>query len=317
MIRIATLMMVLIATIGNGSAWCGPFDILNETFFCDNWNVLDKECAPKMHIESYKHVRGGVNITGFDNMSVIDGVQYVNGHPEDLAIVKYKAWHTDITGSVDDFVHTLTVAETCSMGNNTTTAELYILFTWNKRVAFGPAHFGWKPVEEPLTVHCSVDSPAIFNNSIGDYKITITSYNNSVMPYTLIYLPDRWNIVKETVEYKSNIITYNHKIGWLTSDNNGSEYVKFINTPSQVRDPTGMVLRQAGYYVINDAPLDWNMLNISVFTPYVEIDDVPCHVTVVHSKPSDYVQWKLMLAFLAFVVFCVGIAYGVTRSWRR
>ena len=307
---------MIVLTVGNASAWFGPFEINNATVFEDNWSTLDVNNIAKVHTSSHKHVRGYVNISGFENSCVLGGVQYVNGSPEDSAIVKYKAWHTEITGNVEEFVHTLTLSETCYMGNNTTGARLDISLSWEKRVAFGAGHFGWQTVNEPLVVEDSVDSPEVFDNSVDNYTVIITSYNNSVTPYTLIYLPARWNIVKENVAYNGSSTTWYPVIGMVETTSNGVEYVDFIDRSLHVVDPDHVIMRVDKYYVINEAPLDWELLEISVQTPYVSYDDLAWDVTVVHSKPSDYISWGLIVVFVFVLVVFVVAGYYVVNAGR-
>ena len=308
---------MIVLTVGNASAWFGPFEIKNETFYDGEWGIVDEHGTPDKITKSSGHVRGWVGIVGFENMSVLDGVNYVNESPHKVAIVKKKAWHTKVSGKVRSFKTSFNVVDTdYTDGNDTTTATLHTIFKWKYKVNCDPV-FGcdWDNAEDKLTVVDVVDSPEVFNNSLGNYTVIITSYNNSVTPYTLIYLPPRWNIIKETVVYKNSSASWCPVLGVVKTNANGTEYVDFIDSPLYVADTDHVIMRVDDYYVINEAPLDWGALEISVQTPYVLVDDLAWHVVVVHSKPSDYIAWKLIVVFVFVLgVFLVAGYYAVNAG---
>jgi len=311
---------ILVATAGNGSAWFGPFEINNETFFHGDWSVAADTGTPVKNWKNSTHISAWVDITGFRNESIINETRYVNGSAKDFAIVSRSAEYSMSAGE-----QKISFKSTCSVSDyfvlnktNTTTATQTSTLIYEVKVCSLLSGCKWveKPPEK-LTVSYTTKSPETFKNTINNYDITITSYNNSVTPYTLIHIPPCWKIIKETVEYKNNTTHYQNKTGWVTTNSKGTEHVRFLNNTLHVEDPTYTISRCAEYYVINEAPLNWTMLNISVFTPYVEITDVPCHITVMHSKPSDHVHWEILLVLISFIALCTIVSYKVITGWRR
>ena len=287
----------------------GPFSILNEKVFDEDWSIADGIGDPVKDVKSSNHVRGWIDIVGFRNMSVIDEVRYVNGTPSTFAIVKRDAWHTPIDGVVVSFTSTSSVDD----HYNYTTAAQHTSFHWKKRVC---TIFGcrWKHYYEHLTVSYTTESPEVYNNTINDYEITITSYNNSVTPYTLIYVPGRYNIIKKIVEYKGNTTSCYNLTGLVKTNDRGTEHVRFLNEPGATLDENETITRRAEYYVINEAPLNWSLLNISVCTPYVVKNDTICNVTIYNSKPSDFVAWKPMVTLIGILSsFLIGIGIATGR----
>ena len=309
---------MIVLTVGNASAWFGIFEIKDETFFDGDWCVADAHGTPIKDVRTnHAHIHGWIDIVGFRNMSVINGTRYVNGTPSSFVIAKRGAWYEVPEGAVFvSFENIYSAFDTYDQNKNiTTTASQETIFKWKRWVCVAGIGCYWAKHTEYLTVSDTVDSPYIFNNNIDNYTIVITSYNNSVTPYTLIYVPYRLNIIKETVEYKNNNTQCHNKTGWVTTNSKGTEHVRFLNKTLRVEDPTHTITRRSEYYVINEAPLDWELLNISVHTPYVVHDDLAWDVTVVHSKPSDYISWKLMVVFVfVLVVFLVAGYYAVNAG---
>lgn len=310
--RIQIFFFLIVFLMSNASAWVGPFEIQNESFFDCDWSIADKHGNPVKDVKSSSHIRAWIDIIGFENESIIDETRYVNGSAKDFAIVKRDAWHTPVDGKVVSFTSTYSIAD----HNNTTTATQSTIFHWKYKVC-GLLGCHWVHVHEYLSVSHTAESPEKFNNSIDDYEITITSYNNSVSPYTLIYVPDHDNIIKVTVKYKNNVSKWYNRTGWITTNAKGTEHVEFINETWQVRDHSDMITRRSGFNVINEAPLDWSLLNISVYTPYIEKNNATWNVAVINSKPSDFTSWKLILVFLiTIVVFILG-CYVAVKGVRR
>ena len=286
-----------------------PLNIINEKVFDDDWSIADKIGDPVKDVKSSGHVRGWINIVGFRNMSVIDGVRYVNGTPSTFAIVKRDAWYTSVDGVVVSFTSTSSTDD----HYNYTTAVQHTVFHWKYKVC-GVFGCHWVHVLEYLTVSYTAESPEVYNNTIDDYEITITSYNNSVTPYTLIYVPGRYNIIKHNVAYKGNITSCYNLTGLVKTNDRGTEHVRFLNEPGETLDENETITRRAEYYVINEAPLNWSLLNISVYTPYIVKNDPMCNVTIYNSKPSDFVAWKPMVTLIGILAsFLIGIGIATGR----
>jgi hypothetical protein len=302
---------------GTSVAWSGPFEVLNENFFDGDWSIADAEGTPNKNVKSSNHIRGWIDIIGFENMSIIDEVNYVNGSAREFAIVKRKAWHTSVPGKVVSFKSICSVIDTDYVyANDTTSAVQHTHFHWKKKVC-GLYGCHWVHHNEYLTVSYTVDSPITFNNTIDDKTVIITSYNNSINPYTLIYIHDRYNVIKTTVEYKNNTAKRCNRTGLVTTNDRGTEHVEFISNEWYIPDPNLTITRRSGYYVINEAPLNWSLLNISVFTPYIEHDDKNWNVTTINSKPSDFYDIEGIVVFVAMISILISGAYIALKGGSR
>lgn len=309
-----TLLFFLVFVLISQNASAGwlptPFDIIDEKVFDEDWEVADNIGEPIKVVKSDGHIRGWIDIVGFRKMCVINMTEYVNGSPKDFAIVKRDAWHTPINGEVVSFVTSASTIDEVGY----TTAIQDTEFHWKYKVytLFGSY---WKHVYEYQTITYSTRSPDTFNNSIDDYEITITSYNNSVTPYTLIYVPPRDNIIKQSVHYKNDTVSWYDLTGLVNENNRGTEHVQFLDETGFAIDENKTIHRRAEYFVINEAPLNWSLLDVRVFTPYIEKTDVVCNATVYNSKPSDFVAEKPIIIFVGILAsFLIGICIVVRRA---
>lgn len=304
------LVLVLLSSNASAGFWdnTGPFSILGAEVFDGDWSIADKHGNPVKDIKSSGHIRAWIDIIGFENESIIDEVRYVNGSAKDFAIIKRNAWHTPVERVVS-FTSTCSVSDS----DNTTTAVQDTIFHWKyKKCTLFGCH--WVHVWEYLTVSITVDSPEIFNNSIDDYEITITSYNNSVTPYTLIYIPNRVNIIKHSVHYKNDTSSWYNLTGLVKTNSRGTEHIRFFNESAFIIDENETITRRAEYFVINEAPLNWSLLNIHVYTPYIDESGLFCNVTVYNSEPSDFVAWKPLITLIGILSsFLVGICIVTGR----
>jgi len=293
------------------AAWSipAPFNIVNEKVFDGDWSVADHDGNPVKVVRSNQHIRGWIDIIGFREMCLINETMYVNGSPKDFAIVRRKAWHTPVNGKVVSFTSTYGITDE----GNMTTASQTTNFHWKKKKC-GVWGCHWVYHQESQMISYSTKSPEVFDNSINDYEITITSYNNSVTPYTLIWVPNRWNIVKHRVNYKNDTALWYNLTGLVDKNSRGTEHVKFFDTTGYSIDVNKTIARRGGFFVINEAPLNWSLLNISVFTPYIERDDPVCNVTIYNSKPSDFVSWKPIVMVVGIMMsFMVGVCIAFYR----
>lgn len=147
-------------------------------------------------------------------------------------------------------------------------------------------------------------------------SVDITSYNNSVTPYSLISVHITDNITSTEIVYKNTSSVYHHKIGFLTADEDDGEYFDFVDESVWLPDESNIVTIRGGYYVINEAPLNLSELCINVSTPYDTYEVNNYNVTTINSEPADYIQWEVMIVFLAFLGLCIASARMAVRRFR-
>jgi len=311
------------------SAWDlpSPLNILDEKVFDGDWSVADDTGTPIViwkdncyaADECSPTISAWIDITGFRNESVINETRYVNGSARQFAIVKRGAeYHTpgncvfvsfeSVLVSVIDYEY--------DDGRIVTEATQESTFEYKEWICYkvGLIEFCyWQHYTDIFHVAYRTDAPNEFDNTIDNYEITITSYNNSVTPYTLIYMPPRENIIKQSVHYRNDTASWYNLTGLVKTNDRGTEHVRFLNETGYIVDENETITRRAEYFVINEAPLNWSLLNVSVYTPYTEQYPI-CNATIYNSKPSDFVAWKPMVTLIGILLsFLIGIGIATGR----
>jgi len=311
------------------SAWDlpAPLNILNEKVFDDDWSIADDPGKPIVVWKDNCYgssdcaitISAWIDIKGFRNESTINGTRYVNGSARDFAIIERGAKHhtpgncvfvsfESVLVSVIDYEY--------DDGHIVTSATQESTFVYKEWICYwvGLIEFCyWQYYTDIFRVSYATDAPYEFNNTINNYEITITSYNNSVTPYTLLYMPSRENIIKQSVQYRNDTASWYNLTGLVKTNDRGAEHVRFLNETGYTIDENETITRRSEYFVINEAPLNWSLLNISVYTPYIVKNDTICNITIYNSKPSDFVAWKplvTLIGILSSFLIGVGIANG-------
>ena len=146
-------------------------------------------------------------------------------------------------------------------------------------------------------------------------SVVIVCHNNSVTPYSLIDVVVDKNVTSTTIEYKNKTYTYHYKTGLLTSEDE-HVYFDFVNATAWLPDPKKLVYRRAGFYVIDAAPITINNINITCSDPYRTVVATDYDITIINSKPSDYISIKTIIAFLSFIGLFLFVALvAVRRAW--
>lgn len=296
------------------------FDVLDERFFDGAWtNVSEGE--PVKTVQTSGHIRGWIDIVGFESLCNIDGVDYVEGDPANAAIVKYDAWDT-IDGwnsNVDYLTKTLSLIDD---GENVT-AKLHVDLLWHtsRLRCSGSAETGGRHCWISKTYHretanfYAVELCPDVLTPIENITASITIQNNSFSPYTSVSVPTQANIVSTEFIYKNNTVKHYHSLGWITNNSNGNEHVEFLNKSFWIEDDDQNVIRHQGdQCIINEAPLNLSELQITISSPYTTKNVTDYNVTMINSKPSDYIQFEMIMIFLIVIGVLVWGTINCARS---
>jgi len=305
------VMLVTIPSVEAGVMNTTEFIInwLGREYWDGDWSVADKIGNPVKNVKSSGHIRGWIDIVGFRNMSVIDGVCYVNGTPASFAIVKRDAWHTTVDGVVVSFTSTSSVDD----HYNYTTAAQHTIFHWKYEVCplLGPCY--WVHVWEYLTVSYTVDSPKTFTTRIPDVCVYIKSHNRTVAPVTYIYVPvenhsSMEDVMISRVCYNGSTVSRHDQVGWVMKNNRGTEHVEFVDDgkhPSWCKDDDQSEIDHCGRLVtIFDPDFNMSLLNISLHTPYETryVTNYSTDIVTSHVKINIPLLKVIMLLVGSFMV---------------
>lgn len=267
-------------------------------------------------VENREVVWGYVGVF-FENMSRINGeyripsddaIQIASGSWDEVRSDEYDRdgkWRQHLWG-VEDAIQYVA-------NNGTVSAMIDITVKWAHKRRNMEGRYDYQNHTSRATFSDTATMPTILNRTYSN--ATIVCHNNSVTPYSLIAVHIDENVTSTEIVYRNRSSTYHNKIGILTSDGE-REYFDFIDEPAWLPDASNIVTRRGGYYVINEAPLNMSELIITVSTPYTSYEVVDYNVTVIHSKPTDYVHWEVMAMFLSLLGLFVAIPYILLRRLR-
>jgi len=255
----------------------------------------------------------------FNKLSKIGGEYCIPD--EDSIIIDSGSWHS--VGSSEWKIKKKSKG-IWSIHNETTheildgviTAKIKIIVRWYHSRSGRDGSRSYNNHTSVATFYDSAVMPRVLN-STPDTTVTIVCHNNSVTPYSLIDLNVSDTIVSTDITYKKATSSRCDRLGMLAKDD---EFMFFdfsrerkLFTP----DKKNTITIRNGLYVINEAPLERDNLSINVSTPYNTYPVDNYNVTVINSTPSDYIHWKVMIAFLSSLCLFVAMAYILIARMRR
>jgi len=299
------------------------FDVLDMDFFDGDWSIVSGHGTPVKTVQANGNIRGWIDIVGFENMCNIGGKNYVDGDPDDLAIVKYGAWDT-IDGwnsNVDHFKKTRSV--TCD-GENVT-AKLHLDLLWHTsrlRCSCSPeggCHCWISKTyhRETANFHVSEPCPNMLT-PIENVTAKITFYNHSRSPVAFIDVEPPEYVIKTIFTYNNSSITRHDLVGWVLSTTEGTEYVGFSSNSTvwQIDKNQSMITRRGNSVVIRDRHFNLSKLNISMDTPYSRHYIGNLTMTMVEpAKPKVGVLAKILMVLSVSVIGIIMIVGVVRRSF--
>ena len=259
-------------------------------------------------VQSHQHIRGIVDIVGFEQMVCIDGVYYILGAPDDHAIIKTKLWDTglywnnnlDYIQITDERIYTV---------DNITTVEVDIHLKWHHSKKRKPPGKGIKKTyyHEYATFTASRAAPQQYpNTTIPELNVIV--YNDSIKPKTIIHLPATAYILGYTIEFQNESIEYFNSVLSIETQDNGLPFGNITTVQSQsIYADSEMFSRAGSNIIINSTEIN-DSLRIYVMTPF---DDLEINYTVTNYSDAqmlDHVQLSsafslLMLAWVIVFLF--------------
>ena len=253
----------------------------------------------------------------FDKMSMIDGEYCIPN--TDAVLIDSGSWYSLACAPKKDGwwmgVRSINDRTKYAIDDDVITARINVTVRW----------YYARHKDDGTTIYNNMVSVATFSDTKPmptilseppNASATIVSQNNSVSPYSIIDVIIDEDIVSTEVIYKNRSSGYYNQVGEL----NSSDELKYFNFrreyPIWLPNQSNIVTRRSGYYIINEAPLSLGKLTINVSTPYQTQAISNYNVTVINSKPSDYIYWKVMFTFLATLGVFIMISYNLLRRFR-
>ena len=223
-------------------------------------------------VQSHKHIRGIVDIVGFDQMVCIDGEYYIPGAREDHAIIKTKLWDTGLYWN-NNLDYIMITDERISTVDNNTAVEIDIHLKWHHSKKRKPPGKGIKKTyyHEYATFTASRPAPQSYPETIIP-ELNVAVYNDSIKPKTIIHLPDTAYILGYMIEFHNESIEYFNSVLSVETQDNGHPFGNITRVQSQsIYEDSEMFSRAGQNIIINSTEID-DSLRIYAMTAFDEIE---------------------------------------------
>jgi hypothetical protein len=255
-------VFLILFLIPAASGYTGLFSILDEQYISNISDLPYSAGSPTISWQEQGHIRAWVNIVGFKNITRIDGIDYIDGKPESLALVQYevKASHPGIRDSLDK---SLSVNQS---GNNTI-ASLHVVLKYHTINCDDTGCWISGRFTEGKDFTDSELSPLIYP-SIKTGSANITEYNNSINPHVAISLNLPGNISKVTFSYGSDSLTHYFMQGHVEQTAKGVHFLNLSERDFWTANTESMQHLDTWVMIPNSSRPDYSKLSIEISNPY-------------------------------------------------
>ena len=290
------------------------FEYLNSDKIVTNVADIDYSgsgCTSDQTVQSSEHIRGWIDIIGFEDTVKIDGIMYSDTSP--VPILKYSVWG-DGFGSGDTMDSITVTAVRESTVSDFTTAEIDIHLEWHhtshhsSTTCDAEGHcttITWTETDyydDYATFSKSVESPMQYP-IIEPSPIEVLCYNNSSLsPKLIINLPPVNNTIGYHIEFDNESIEYYHNVLTVEELTNGFPYGNLTTYNSNsIYEDSDTFSRIKNNIVINSSAVN-ESLKIFIITPY---DEQQINYTVMNK--SDVLKIEKMHVMSMFNIFVLSM----------
>lgn len=309
--RMLLILVLMLPPCASAEINDSIFDVLGMEAFNGDWSNVTGSGAPEKKVHWDGHIKGWIDITGFENVAVIDSCEHVLGSPCDNAIIQYDAWHTfthlwDLGLCFNDNVDHLLTNVRCFEDGDYVVAVLDVKLLWHSTSADGGKDY----VTETMSISTRELSPNVFNDMIDMPTAIITFYNDSWSPVAFIDVEAPESVIKTTYTYNNISITEYNTVGLIHDS-----YVEFVNDSTiWEADPNQTIMTRRGdSAVVMDRNFTASNLTITLDTPYSQhnVTNITLHI-VEQKKPRVGLLVKV-LSVLGCSMTAIILVVGVVR----
>lgn len=292
------------------SASSGIFDVLNETEYNGSLDIVSEYLEPVLDIQTSGHIRGWVDIVGFNNTVNINGTRYTN---VSSPAIQYDIWDIGLYWNNNfDFITVTDIRHSVS-GNNTT-AEIDIHLLWHHstlkhrtvpKMGGGSRcvpYISKNYTHEYATLHTVAQSPLRYPE-LNITTTNITIYDNSFNPHVDIHTPVQPFEVKTVFTYQNETIIRYTKTGYAsTGAVNMSDCLYWESESDIFRYRNEKV-------IIDNMGVDGfnpNNLEITTFSPYESITQNNYSISAVQFDTSGGLTPKVLTYLSILLIFAIG-----------
>jgi len=309
--KVLLVMIFFFIVIPTASAYSGVFDILNEKAYNESLDIVTEYKIPEQTVQESEHIRGWVDIVGFNKSVRLNGTEYSDGSEP---IIKYGVWNTYL--GWDNGLDYIKVTDVRSHTvDNLTTAEIDIHLRWYHSILvcitnqYGRhCHVHKTYYDEYATFSTCEDSPMQYP-TIKQINPKITIYNYSFYPHIEIVLPVQQYESKTTFIYDNESITRVNMAGVAaTGAVNLSECLYW-------EDESDLFVTKNDIAILKMDALDFNPSKLKIITssPY-ETKNVADYIisTVEYDQEERIKKSGVLLPLLILIIF----GYGVKKCMK-
>jgi hypothetical protein len=279
-------------------------DIFNAQFYYTGiTNQTDDKIQYTVIKNNQGNIAGGIKIVGFRNQIIIDNKTYISD--KNSTIVKYDATMSNSLDFWNSGIDKIDRNVSVRIDNGTAYTTLDVKMRWysvsynqNTKTTTKNYH------TSSATFADSVKSPDILMRPL-EVTGTITEYNLSGMPYSLVYVPSN-GLTNVHYEYNGNSSDHVYMLGERQTKN-GIEITNFTRLDSW----RGNLPNQGELLDLNGT-LDPEKLTVTATTPYEEI-----RVTHFKYEKKEVPKELFMPWFIPSVGMCIIILYGILYYWKK
>ncbi len=291
-----------------------------ETKYLDFAHALNYSGVydPDKNVQESGHIRGWIDIVGYDNMTMIDGEYYIQGAPEDHTIVEHKLWDTGLYWNNNlDWIKI--TDERIFIDGDNITAEIDIYLKWHhstlKCRGIPPSCRIHKQYYYEFVTFVDTEiAPKIFPSSdYSNVSVYVVIYNNSVSPKTtlkVLNIPE--NTISINYTYDNESITHYTGIATQEYTDKNCPYMQINST--DIWKGEGNLSQFNGFVIIPSMNYSTVNLTVTVNDPYEAhiVDNVTVYEVKWHGAKDTFSS--LLLTFVTIIgIFILGVVVQLRR----
>lgn len=277
----------------------------------DDIVYVESRYIPNKSMQSSQHIRGWIDIIGFEGTVRINDAEYSNASKP---VILYDVWDEGITSSeyiTNNNVDFIKITdERITTVDNITSVEIDIHMMWHHSVLKsrnGRPYISKKYHHEYTTFTTSRAAAQSYPDLIIP-ELNVIVYNNTIAPKTIIYLKETDFILGYRLEYDNESVEYFNNVLSVETQGNGFPYGNMTKVLSQsIYEDSDMFSRAGPNIIINSTEID-DSLRIYAFSPYNEYEINQTVTNYSEKRMLDNVQLSSafgLLMLIWMIVFLV------------
>lgn len=299
------LFMFLLTLTPVVTAQAGLFGILDKTAYNGSLDIVTDYPDPDKTVQAHKHIRGWIDITGFNNSVRINGTEYSN---ISTPVIEHDVWDEGLVWNDNlDWIKSSDTRITRDDDNITAEIDIHLLWhhsTLRSRTVCGLngcRTYTWIQKDyynEYTTLTTTIQAPQEYPE-IKDIPVKITIHNNTINPHVDIHTPVNPHVTKTEFTYKNETITRINLAGAAATgavNLSGCLYWQDSSDNWSSRHNTAILK------YTNESEFDLTSLQVTAHTPYGHRDTSNYSIETVELATTDDIAKTGILTPIALML---------------